>query len=382
MVLKLCSRCLSEWHTNERTVNVLLLNSAHGKYPVCSEGWIQATLRAIHHLSSQGVEIICSTEPVSWDIVTYLAGISGMHTRFIVKTGDIQNGQKEFSASLEDFALDPQKVKPVFLPEEEILSHSHPRDSWPKRDRLALQSADVVYPISIRPGGRLENMMNEAPYRKKICDDFRIPWTPYGFIPRYSLAGRPWNPLPKGEWLVHWTRTCPGKWPGEKSCEFYHDLLKNNTVYVRNAGETLSRIIREQKIRGSDWKTPGNVHLSAFTALDPGDALALMCWRKCYGRYSFEPFGIGVQKEALLALGVQKVNYTFGGETINSDRAFTHAAGDQGHWVWESEWRVLGDVSLGVISRKDITAIVPDRFAARNLKRKIPADFPVHILFE
>ncbi|MFA6470789.1 MAG: hypothetical protein WCU00_02010 [Candidatus Latescibacterota bacterium] len=363
-------------------MNALLLNSVHGKYPVCSEGWIQATLRAMQHLSSQSAEIICSTEPVTWDIATYLAGISGMRIRFIVKAGNIQNGQNEFSASLEDFALDPQKVTPLFLPEEEKLLLSHPRDSWPKRDRLALQSADIVYPIAIRPGGRLENMMNETPYRRKICDNFRIAWTPAGFIPRYSLTGRPWNPLPNGEWLVHWTRTCPGKWPGEKSCDFYHDLLNNTAVYVRNAGETLSRIIREQKIRGSDWKTPGNVPLTAFTALDPGDALALMCWRKRYGRYSFEPFGIGVRKEALLALGARRVNYTYEGETPDCDRAFTHAAGDQGHWVWEKEWRVLGDVSLNAIDRKDCIAIVPERFAADTLKRKIPADFPVHILFE
>ena len=363
-------------------MNILLLNSAHGKYPISSEGWIQATLSAMFHLSAKPVEIICSTEPVSWDLVTYLAGISGMPIRLIVKAGDSEEGRREFSAILDDYALDTQKTAPVFLPEDTILLPCHPKDSWPRRDRLALKSADVVYPISIRPGGRLESMMNEPQYRNKIRDDFRILWTENWFIPRYSLAGRPWKPLPPGEWLVHWTRTCPGKWPGEKSLEFYHDLLKDNTVYVRNACETLGRIIGEQKIRGSDWKTPDTVLISAFTALSPGDALALMRWRKRYGRYSFEPYGIAVRKEALVALGAEEVHYSFGIEPLNCKRAFTHAAGEQGHWVWEKEWRVLGDVSLDAISRTDITAIVPDRFSARNLRKKIPSDFPVHVLFE
>jgi hypothetical protein len=181
---------------------------------------------------------------------------------------------------------------------------------------------------------------------------------------------------------VHWTRTCPGKWPGEKSRNFYDDLLKNNTIYVRNACGTLGKIIREKKIRGSDWKTPGAITISAFTALSPGDAMALMRWRKRYGRYSFEPYGIAVRKEAMAALGAEEVLYTFGTEPSNSNRSFTHAAGEQGHWVFEKEWRVLGDVCLEAIARNDIIAIVPDRFAAKDLRKKITEDFPVHILFE
>jgi hypothetical protein len=367
---------------NERFVNILLLNSAHGKYPISSEGWIQAVVRAVTHFSHESAEIICSTEPSPWDIVTYLAGISGMEIRLIVKNGDDQKGQKIFTSILEDFALNPQKVKPLFLPADDVNQNSHPKDSWPQRDRLALRLADIVYPVSIRPGGRLVAMMNEESFRKKLRDDFRIPWTPEGFIPRYSLSGRPWKSLPKGEWFVHWTRTCPGKWPGEKSHEFYHDLLNNGASYVRNATETLFRIIREQKIRGSNWKTPGNVFLSAFTALDPGNALELMYWRKRYGRYSFEPYGIGIKRNVLIDMGIQRVCYSFGNDKIAGDLVFTHAAGDQGHWVFEKEWRIPGDVRLDNISRDDITAIVPDRFAAQNLKGKIPSDFPIHILFE
>ncbi len=363
-------------------MSVLVLNSAHGKYPVGSEGWIQATLRTVHALASRGESFICSTEPMQWDLLTYLAGDCGAEIRLIVKTAETDRGWAEYSRLLEDFALDPRKTSPLFLNGDFHGSAAHPKDAWPVRDRLALTLANAVYPVSIRTGGRLEAMLREPSFRSKLHQDYHIAWTPTGCIPRYTLTGRSWNPLPPGEWLVHWTRASQGKWPGETAQEFFRALFARESSYVRSAADTLKRILDERKIRGSSWRMPENASAVAFTALSPGEALALMQWRKRQVRYTFEPWGIAIRRETLAGLGADEVVYTHGREDRSApDQFLTHAAGDGDRWVREREWRFRGDLPLTIIPPEAARVIVPDDSSARGMRK--PAEpFPVHILFE
>ena len=363
-------------------MNVLILNSAHGKYPVGSEGWIQATERAVSALKDRGDSFLCSTEPMQWDLLTCLAGNSGADIRLIVKKADTDRGRAEYSRLLEDFALDPRRTSPVYLDREPPGSVSHPKDAWPVRDRIALTLADAVYPVSIRPGGRLEAMMREPSFQSKLLPDYRIAWTPVQNNPRYTLTGRPWNPLPRGKWLVHWTRACQGKWPGETTHEFCRDLIAHGSVYVRSAADTLKRIMTEGVIRGSSWRMPGNIASVAFTALTPGKALALMQWRKRHVRYTFEPWGIAIRREVLTALGAEEVIYTHEPEDRRyPDTLLTHAAGEGDRWVREREWRFRGDLLLASIPPEAVRVIVPDGIAAQNIGSD--AHFlPIHLLFE
>lgn len=363
-------------------MNVLIVNSAHGKYPVGSEGWIQATRTAVREIAATGSVFICSTEPLPWDLVTWLAGASGAHMRLIVKTAAGERGYLEFERLTVDFSLDRERVAPLFFTAEPPLIQAHPKDSWQVRDRLAFAAAEAIYPVSIRPEGRLERLMQEPEFRSRIRNDFRIPWTPCGFIPRYTLTGRSWRPLSPGEWLVHWTRACPGKWPGEAMHEYFHDMFANGTVYARNAAETLLRIIGESRIRGSSWKMPGGAHAVALTSLSPGDAIKLMRWRKRYVHLAFEPYGIAIRKEELVERGAGKVRYVRSGELSTETDLFAHAAGEEDGWMREREWRLSGDLDMSSISRRAVAAIVPDEQAVRDLRGRIPADFPIHALFE
>ena len=362
-------------------MRILILNSAHGKYPVGSEGWVQATVRAVRETASPEVIFMVSTEPVPWDLTAFLAGRTDARIELMVKSPENDRGLADYIRLLDDFGLDGDRMRPQFLGEA-AATLAHPKDSWQMRDRVALTLADVVYPVSIRPGGRLDHMLGETGFRGKVRDDFRISWTRDRFNFRYSLAGRVWKPLPKGEWLVHWTRTCSGKWPGERSTDFFRDLLGHPETYVRSAGATLLRIIREGRIRGSSWKTPGGAPLVAFTALSPGDALTLMRWRKRFARYSFEPYGLAIRKEALIPAGAAEVAYT--GEKSGSPPSgplFTHATGKDSHWAAEKEWRLPGDLDLRDIPPEAVLVIVPDDLAAEELGTETAARFPIHVLF-
>ncbi|MHB9028175.1 MAG: hypothetical protein ACYC9O_05360, partial [Candidatus Latescibacterota bacterium] len=199
-------------------MRILILNSAHGKYPVGSEGWVQATVRAVRETASPEVTFLASTEPVPWDLAAWLAGRMGARIELIVKSPENDRGRGDFIRLCDDFGLDGARTQPRYLGEA-AGTLAHPKDSWQMRDRVALTLADFIYPVSIRPGGRLDHMLGETGFRGKVRDDFRVAWTPNRFDTRYSLAGRVWKPLPKGEWLVHWTRARPGIWPGERSSD-------------------------------------------------------------------------------------------------------------------------------------------------------------------
>ncbi len=361
---------------------VLILNSAHGKNPVGSEGWVQATLRAVRELTGPETVFLCSTEPVPWDLTAYLAGRSGARVELIVKEPDGEAGRLRFARLLDDFGFDPGLVVPRYLERDPAMGPAHPKDAWQVRDRVALTLADLVYPVAIRPGGRLERLIGERRTGEKVRNGYHTVWAPNGFIPRYSLSGQRWLPLPSGSWLAHWTRTCPGPWPGERSRDFFHDLFANPEGYVRNAAATLGRIVSEQRIRGSSWRMAGGEPVVAFTALDPDEAAALMRWRKRYARFTFEPYGVAVRKEALVKLGAREVSYT-GGKTDQPDPGpvFTHAPGQDGRWTAEREWRLRGDLDLSALPRESVRLIVPDEYAAEDLHAAAGDRFPIHVLF-
>ena len=64
---------------------------------------------------------------------------------------------------LKEFYLDEKRVIPLFLGKADTM---HSKELWQIRDRLALEVADVAYPVSIRLGGRLENMLSEENFKE------------------------------------------------------------------------------------------------------------------------------------------------------------------------------------------------------------------------
>ncbi|MFC1694378.1 hypothetical protein ACFL1R_12845 [Candidatus Latescibacterota bacterium] len=362
-------------------MNVLILNSAQSKYPVGNDQWVKGTIRAMQSLKTNNIHshILCSTEPSPWNLVTYLAGKSSMKVKLIIKSKEDKSGRIEFSRLIEEYTLNENLTQPIFLGEG---SSGHPKELWPKRDRLALTLADEVYPVSIRPGGRLDTLLREIPFTAKVRNDFRIDWTKPGRRLVYNFENSPVNLLPPGEWLIHWTHTSPGPWQGEKAWEYYRDLVASPENYVRSAQETLIRIITEQKIRSTTWRFPDNEPAVSFTSLDPGDAVKLMRWRKRFVRYSFEPFGIGIKKSILVKMGAGEVTYRNGRSCLATpNRFFSQSAGKQGDWTREKEWRIRNDLCLGVVECKEMIIIVPDKVSYDYVKSRIKHNVLIHVLF-
>ena len=357
----------------------LILNSAHNKYPVGADPWVSGTVEAVGCLAEKGEPMLCSTDPVPWNLALFLAGRKTLDIGLIVKACEDDRGYHEYGLILDEYALDRKRTYPLFIGE---ISPGRPKKIWPLRDRYAIAAADAIYPVSIRPGGKLDTLLSGNGLNPKVRSDFRIAWETPGKMPAYDFTDKPVNPLPGRDWLVHWTRSSQGPWPGEKAWEFYRDLLDRPETYVRSARETLSRILREGVIRSTAWRLPDGVSAVSFTSLDPENAVPLMRWRKRFVRYSFEPYGIGIRKDVLAGLGAKPVRYTDGSSVYEGrERLFAQSAGARGDWRKEREWRFHGDVSIGDIPADDLIVIVPDGDTARDFELSAGGKYRMHALF-
>ena len=328
----------------------------------------------MHSLADKDITLLSSTDPVMWDLVTALAAERHMDIKLIVKSADGCEGRAAFDRLLEEYALDPELTTPVFLGEN---PGQQPKKLWVSRDRLAVSAADIIYPVSINPDGKLERLIAESGIARKIRNDFRIPWRSereIKRIPVYDFSGGAVNPFPEGGWLVHWTRASQGQWPGEQARTYISDLCEISDIYVRNAKETVLKMVSEQVIRGSSWNIPERTCVVSFSSLSAEEAVSLMRWRKRYVRYSFEPYGIAVKQDAAAALGAREIHYERPDRDQSCDRLYVQSPGEKGDWTKEREWRLRGCLRLDEIDPRDYFVIVYNGSDAEELNRRIVID--------
>ncbi len=365
----------------ENFKRILLLNSAQGKYPRGNDPWVKATVKAMENLMDKSVRLLASIGLNTWELTAYLGGKLGLDLELIVPGGEDEEGWGSFTEALKALRLDREHTRPVFAGKGSV------RDFFAMRDRLAFELAKVVYPISVRPGGRLDGLLREfSNSGKEVCDQFRIKWSRVSWTPSYCFPMEKLNPelqLFEQGWLTHWTHTWPGAWPGEEPWEFYRDMLADRRSYVRDAKETLKRIIGEGLLRGSSWKMPSGESAISFTALSPVEAISLMRWRKRYTRYSLEPYGLAFRQEPLERQGAREVCYLRPREPVPSgeERLFTQSAGRKGNWAVEREWRLKGDLKLEKFTRKELVLITEDSEVSEVFRTKLNPIWEVIPLF-
>lgn len=357
----------------------LLLNSAHSKYPCGVDGWIQATRGAVEVLAAEDATFICGTTPLSWDIGAYLAGRSGGRAILLVPGAAGREGYARYERLLEWLDLTHSRTSPLFFPVE---AGVRGKQRWQVRDCAALAAAETVCPVSIRPGGRLDALIGGLSAGAAIDRRFAVAWQPGGSHPRYNLAELRLAPFPGGDWIVHWTRASQGPWPGERSCDFFRDMLAFPGRYVRNAAATLIRMLRENLIRGSAFRLRGGGTAVSFTALQMSAAVSLMRWRRRFVRYTFEPYGIAIRRDRAIEHGARPVLYAETVESAGEDRMFVQTTGNRGDWAREQEWRAPGDFPLGGFDPDDCRVLVPDADTAERFRAETPSLWPVHALFE
>ncbi len=330
---------------NERP-RVAILNSRQSKTPLGIDEWVRRTVVAAQWAVDElNAEIVASTNPLMWNVALWAAGQAGavVHLFEPDVTSDAAHLAREFD-----------------IPHDRIRIHSVAGSSapsgkswWRERDRAVIDFADLLVPVSLRPGGALEGLIAQRAAEKDIVSQFRTPYAPAAHHERELVDRSRLNPelhnWPEG-YLIHWTRSWHGPWPGETMADFMTDLVASQTQYCRSACHTLNRILRERRIRGSAWHVGSNQPVVAFTELSPLESIPLMRWRSRWARWSFEPYGIAIPIEAARRIGIRPVRYVDPDQWKSipaEEKPFCHSIGkDHPIWPTEREWRVAGDVAL------------------------------------
>ncbi len=351
---------------NHHGRSVLLLNSSHGRFTIGSAPWVRATVSALESLYPDSDTLVTSIGLPGWELPAFLAAQRGFRQKLIIPGHDNPAGARYYNRCLENLELTATLTEPVFT------GTGGSKQFCSARDLLALELADLVCPVSLRPGGRLDTLLGEYLARGgKTYEQCRIEYNKKNWTPRYCLDYAKCNTglhsFGSG-WLTHWTHSYPGPWPGETSAKFYRDMLAEPDTYVRSAGATLARILDEGVVRASGTHMTASEITVSLTSLPPIEALATMRWRSRWRRWNMEPYGIAMRKEILVPLGARQVSYydKLPPDLTDAEKIFSQRRGQFTNWSDEREWRIHADLRLNDLSPDDVALLVYDGDRASN----------------
>ena len=341
----------------------VILNSRQSKTPGGNDPWVVNTLRAVIMAIEKDYAIIASVGMNTWELPLWAAAEHGGRQVVVLPEENEEQTAREIAKLTDDFGLDPSKTGwPTFPVEGKSKSR---KIAWPLRDRLAIEQAELILPVSIRPGGNLERLIAQfaADGKKRVVNDFRAKYETKKRMPNpiqgaidKALAIRDWD------YITHWTHTCHGAWPGQKAAAFFKSLLASGDRHPNDALGTLKNILREKLLRGSSTNMRGDLRAVAFSKHPPQKVISLMRWRKRYVRWNFEPYGIAIARPAAVDIGIRPVIYgrpELYKRLADPDKPYFQSEGiDGGDWREEAEWRFVGDLDIAGIDAKDLLIIV------------------------
>jgi hypothetical protein len=188
--------------------------------------------------------------------------------------------------------------------------------------------------------------------------------------------------IARDRYLYHYTRPCPGPWPGQSYRNYLDSLLEGERACGHNALDTLERILGESRIRGSRRLVRGVDAVVSWTSRPPRDLTELRRWNRGLMRWTFEPYGIAVLRRELRQLGAKPAVYGSARlyqELSPEERYRFQLRGSKGmSWKLEREWRLLGDLALH--EDMDAFVFVPTAADAEELERRGQTIFPVLVL--
>ncbi len=279
-----------------------------------------------------------------------------------------------------DFSLDTART--LFIFPEGKPQTPEPVDNLPERDSWIVALADTLVPVSIRPGGNLATMIERACFTpSKVDDRFNVSYkraARRSFRPKLAAVASESEKLPWDD-LTHWTTSTADPWPGETKAEFYAAFEHGEQGYPRSAFHTLSRIVAERCLRASKRLIRGEERLVSLTACPPSELARLVKWRPSLVRWTFEPYGIALNRRKLESLGARPVIYgdDYQYELLGDhDKPFFQNSGHgENDWRVEKEWRLRGDLDLNLFGRDDGLVFVFTKQEADALQKSSP--FPV-----
>lgn len=332
---------------------IAILNSRQGLHPCRSHQWVQQTLQLLEHIKNLNPLIVSSIGMTTWDIVTIISRNLDFKIELHVLLPKNTQELEYKNYLINEFNLN--QLKTSFIYYENLTKI----DFQNQRDTSIIETADTLFPISIRKNGNLENIILQN--STKVDRSFQTKYQKLKVKHAYDLLNvkltEEIDTMPN-DYYIHWTKSPKDKWSFESYYNYYNAILHSD-YYPRTAFQTLQNIVHSKTIFASATHMPKNTPTVSFTSLSPIDTIPLFKWRSRYQEMSFEPYGIGINKYSSYAKFIKEVIYYDKKEASNifSDKSKIWRSQSQGiytSWETEHELRQLGDFSLQNIPKSDM----------------------------
>ena len=263
-------------------------------------------------------------------------------------------------SAIDQFDLNPDLVDLVPVLSEE--KNTTKEELWLRRDKRLLEAADVLLPVSLHKGGHMDSLLQRfCGQGKSVENRFWVDYEKRVQPLAYRLKAEQLNPKLQqleDQYLIHWTRAANSAWPTEKLIDYYQAVIESES-HPRSAFSTLMNIISTRKIVATPKNMPAGIPTASFSGLAPADIVPLVTWRSRYRQMSFEPYGIGIEKQYAMNKGVCPVWYYHKNCdcTHNTERWLWQSVGEKGDWRAEQEYRYKGDFDLSCFPSNRLLAL-------------------------
>ncbi len=338
---------------HEKTAVLLL--SRQPIRPHRTTEWVQCTLDALQWIKENGCVLITSSGMQTWELQIALARILDLPFKLVIAVGHKESPERRVSWIREQFELGPGHQIEILRGSEAETK----RDLMRRRDHTIARRANILIPVSVRSGGTMASLLETHQDKRIIRTCMTV------------TAGKPqavsysWGPdalsedLLKisGTHLFHWTRASRDAWPDETRLDYYKAILESEQ-YPRNAFHTLQNILATQRIYASTRHMPAGYSTVSFSGLPPREMAGLMKWRSRYREMSFEPYGIGIQRQWAMRNGIRPVEYLpTSRDKPKGELWLRQSVGTISDWRNEDEYRHLSDLDLSRIPKDRLRAI-------------------------
>jgi len=363
-----------------------ILNSRKPRCITPDDKWLQETKRLVRLAVEEGFVIVSSYGTTPYCTTTRLS--KGLPT--IIACDDVLPFMGPEKTALEFYSA----YHDLFQVERTLFISSFPPGTQPRRsvrsaerDHLVAALASVLLVAEVREGGNMQQVLHIAekravrivgyppclsnkstltaskkgiavplvspvaePSHGSMSQSDLKPSRPRGARSGYIRFESLYDRRDESPWLIHYTRSFHGPWPGQTIAEYCQSLIDGSEGAGHSAFDTLIRILKERLIRASSRLTRGSYYVVSFTECLPAEIETQIKWRKGLSRWSFEPYGIAFPRESLADLGARPAVY-------GSKEEFQHLPADDKYLfqargslseigTTEREWRINGDFLL------------------------------------
>jgi hypothetical protein len=318
--------------------------------PSLKNSWVKNSVEAIKWLKKNNYSIVSSIGMSTWELVTSLAVEYSLPLQLVLPCTDEINFNQQIDYYSYEFNLIEHQVEYIPL----LNNENSDTNIWQQRDNYILNTADLILPVSIRKNGFFDKVITTTQFNDIINNKFVTNYEKKTSIHSYQITKAELNPdLEKleSDYICHWTRTSNSKWQDESLFDYYKDI-SNSEEYPRSAFNTLKRIVLNNTILSSSKNIEEQQSVVSFSGCSPVQMLPLIRWRSRYKQMSFEPYGIGIEKEDALSVGITPVSYYDRNKQLNHKEIPSwqkQSNGVKSDWTKEDEYRYNGDFDLSLI---------------------------------